>query len=284
MDMNHSIDELGKRINESWMNTVSVRADLDRALLAIDRLEERLLILQASFATAAEAQAETSRVATLWETVELSFQEEFRGPSDLIKERLSAYLSDVLAVVGDGGDVLDIGCGRGDWLELLLENGISATGVDTDPGSVARCADKGLDVRLEDAGDFLASAESDSHAVVTAFHVVEHLPLEGLMSLLREALRILRPGGVLIMETPNPQNFLVATHNFFLDPTHIRPIPPALLSFLAAELGFVRVEARFLHRAEASVDEAEKVKVEMLPGPLRHALTAAADYAVIAFR
>ena len=86
------------------------------------------------------------------------------------------------------------------------------------------------------------------------------------------------------METPNPQNLLVATHNFYLDPTHIKPIPPALLGFATAQLGFVRVETRFLDRTESSVDQGEEAKLEMLPEALRHALSAAADYAVFAYK
>ena len=336
MDVNYSMSELRQTAYECWINSVSVRADLDRALLAIDRLEGQFVELQENLselastlaalsqqldrpeedapnwygqknytegldavdlpvprehntpatreATVNSKRANPAHPSRLWEPLELSFQEEYRGPFEQIKTRLSAYLLEVLAVATAGGEVLDIGCGRGEWLELLEENGITATGVDIDPASVEQCVEKGLDARLLDGIEVMISAPANSHSVITAFHVIEHLPLESQLILISEAFRILRPGGVLLMETPNPQNLFVATHNFYLDPTHIRPMPPALLGFLTAHLGFERIESRFLDRTETPLDRDDQSKVEILPELLRQALNAAADYAVLAYK
>ena len=133
---------------------------------------------------------------------------------------------------------LDIGCGRGEWLELLKDNGISAQGVDLDEGMLKLCRINNLDVFKDDGIEFLKKQLDESLIIVSAFHVVEHIPFATLQFFISEALRVLKPGGVLIMETPNPENIKVATENFYLDPTHIKPIPSKLLSFFTRILRF----------------------------------------------
>lgn len=222
--------------------------------------------------------------STIWDSLELDFQFEFRGSSDLIQSRLAEYLSDVLPVAYLGGRVLDVGCGRGDWLELLQLNSVSALGVDTDQASVEDCLRRGLDAQVGDAIELLEKLPEDSLSVVTAFHVVEHLPLEALLRFIKGALRCLRSGGLLLLETPNPANLAVAMETFYLDPTHLKPIPHSLLSYLVTKLGAEHVETRFLKRAELEVSEDEFAKIEALPAMLRGALVASPDYSVLAFK
>ena len=135
-------------------------------------------------------------------------------------------------------EALDLGCGRGEWLEVLREINVEARGVDLDSAMVQECDKRGLNVERGDVLSILKSASDSSKSLLTAFHLVEHLEFEQLQHLFREAIRVLRPGGLLILETPNPENLIVGTLSFYLDPTHRRPIPPQLLTFLAEHTGF----------------------------------------------
>jgi O-antigen chain-terminating methyltransferase len=151
-----------------------------------------------------------------------------------------AYLPLLESLAGrfPSGKALDLGCGRCEWLELLAEQGLKATGVDLDAGMLADCRERSLNVEQGDAIEVLAAASDDSHALITGFHIAEHLPFDVLMRLVIEAKRVLHPGGVLLLETPNPENIRVATRDFYLDPTHRHPLPPALLGFVYEFAGF----------------------------------------------
>jgi SAM-dependent methyltransferase len=173
-----------------------------------------------------------------------AFEERFRGSRDLIKSRLRAYLPflEPLKLVGDSLDAVDLGCGRGEWLEFLEELGFKAVGVDLDDGMLSACHERGLSVSRGDAINFLRDLPDSSQIIVSGFHLAEHLPFPELRHLVREALRVLQPGGLLILETPNPENVNVAGNTFHLDPTHQSPLPPGLLSFLPDYYGFARVK------------------------------------------
>lgn len=180
-----------------------------------------------------------------------AFENAFRGSPVLVKDRLTVYLSDVLAEAANGGDVLDLGTGRAEWLELLLSLGIEATGVDTNSSNKEVWEAAGVKVVVADMIEFLRSSNPSSAAVITAFHVVEHLPLDILIEFLDLANRVLRPGGLLILETPNPENLIVGASTFYLDPTHRQPIPPSLLEFLTSVRGFIDVSV-VRHQRESS--------------------------------
>lgn len=169
-----------------------------------------------------------------------SFADDFRGPEAAIRERLGVYLPLIAGVdstLRGGRTALDLGSGRGEWLALVSEHGWKATGVE--PNSISE-ASKGIDATViqADALDYLRQCAANSFGLVTAFHIVEHLETEYLLQLLRQILRVLIPGGLLIMETPNPENLTVATWSFHLDPTHNVPIPPNLLRYHAEVAGF----------------------------------------------
>jgi SAM-dependent methyltransferase len=174
----------------------------------------------------------------------VSLEDEFRGTREDIKERQRAYLPYLKKLEGEreGGQVLDVGCGRGEWLELLKEEGIHAKGIDINPLLIEQCTGRGLDVIEGDALTYLRTQADSSVKAITGFHIIEHLPFEEIIKLLDEASRVLRRGGVLILETPNPQNLLVASWSFFLDPTHVRPLPSPLMKFVAEARGFCTVE------------------------------------------
>lgn len=178
-------------------------------------------------------------------------EEAFRGSRDEIYESQKEYLADIVAV-SPTAPVVDIGCGRGEWLELLGHNGIPAYGVDTNEAFVQRNRDRGLDVRHEDAISHLTGLQPGTVGAVTAFHVVEHLEFPDAVRMIDSALVALRPGGTLIFETPNPTNIVVGTSAFYLDPTHRNPLHPELLRFLVEARGFVDVEVRYLHASRDS--------------------------------
>lgn len=154
---------------------------------------------------------------------------------------------------------LDLGCGRGEWLSVLREAGFEVRGVDTDPVMLNACRDKGLSVEEDDAGAFLSRQPDDSLDLISAFHLIEHLPFEQQQLLVRESHRALRPGGLLVLETPNPENLIVGTANFYLDPTHIKPVPSQLLEFLPEYYGFKRV--RILRLNQRTEPEAGRIEL-----------------------
>ncbi len=179
------------------------------------------------------------------------FEDRFRGSRATVKTRLEVYLPFVepFKTLAASPRALDLGCGRGEWLELLQESGFRAQGVDLDEGMLLACRELALDVMQDDALAYLTSLNANSFSVVSAFHVVEHVAFDVLRSLVDEVLRVLKPGGLLIMETPNSENLVVGTSSFYLDPTHQRPIPAKLLSFVAEHAGFARIKTLYLQEA-----------------------------------
>jgi SAM-dependent methyltransferase len=171
-----------------------------------------------------------------------AFEDLHRGSRDVIKARLCAYIPFLLPLRDAIAQpaALDLGCGRGEWLELLTEHGFDAWGVDLDEGMLAACRERGLKVQTQDALGSLRAQADASLAIISAFHLVEHIPFDDVQELIAQALRALQPGGLLIMETPNPENLVVATSGFYMDPSHLRPIPPMLLEFVVGFAGFPR--------------------------------------------
>lgn len=167
----------------------------------------------------------------------------FRGSRAAVRAQQTRYLR-LFTGIHSEKPVLDVGPGRCEWLELLRENSVPAYGVEIN-GDFAAMADRfQVDVRRGEAVAHLTSLPDGSLTGITAFQVVEHLPFATLLELLDQALRVLIPGGILLLETPNPSNIIVGSSHFWLDPTHQRPIPAELLEFLVQQRGFVDVEIR----------------------------------------
>jgi SAM-dependent methyltransferase len=172
----------------------------------------------------------------------VGFERRFRGDPEVIGAELAARYLDLLV---PNPPVVDIGCGRAELVELLTARGVEAIGVDTDPSMVAEARERDLDVRLVDGIAYLRGAEPGSIGAIVATHVVEHLEFADLVQLLELAVSRLKPGGVLVAETPNPSSLIVLGNSFILDPTHLRPLHPSLLSFLCEGAGFRDVRLRF---------------------------------------
>jgi len=209
------------------------------------------------------------------------FEERFRGSPEDITARLKIYLPYLEAVKQSAPNrlLLDLGCGRGEWLKLARATGLAIKGVDLNAKMVRDCQAEQLPVVLGDGVRFLQDEVGGSLAVVTGFHIVEHLPFAALMSMLKAAYRALAPGGFALFETPNPENILVGACTFYTDPTHKNPIPPPTLAFMMEEAGFVR-------------QECVRLRPQTLEDPPVHAATLsvvqrfyeAPDYAIIGFK
>jgi O-antigen chain-terminating methyltransferase len=206
-----------------------------------------------------------------------AFEDRHRGSRELIKERLAVYLPFIERLIEIYPDcrIIDVGCGRGEWLELLGEHGVDARGIDQDLGMLEACQSLGLPAEQGDALEALRVLPDESVAAVTGFHIAEHIPFEQLRSLVEEALRVLKPAGLLILETPNAENMVVGTHTFYLDPTHERPIPQLLLSFLVEHAGFNRNKVLRLQEAPHLREAQEISLVQVLEG-------VSPDYAILA--
>ena len=217
-----------------------------------------------------------------------AFEDLHRGSRELIKSRLGVYLPFVEVIKSiyppapssstatPAIEALDLGCGRGEWLELLKENGVSAEGIDLDDDMLSACRVQGLKVATGDAVAYLQTLPNNSRSVISGFHIAEHLSLEDLKIVVEESLRVLKPAGLLILEVPNTENLVVGTSSFYLDPTHQRPLPSQLLTFLTDYFGFARSKLLRLQ-------EPAPLRDELTPVSLFNVLSAVSpDYAVIA--
>lgn len=176
-----------------------------------------------------------------------AFAERFRGPESLVQERQQQYLA-----YFTGGPVLDLGCGRGEFLDLLRTAGVPARGIDSSPAMVAACSERGLDVVVGDLLAALGAADDASLAGVVALQVAEHLDSAAVVELFALAGRKLCPGGVLLVETINPQCIEALATNFAVDLTHQRPLHPNTAVFLAESAGLVDVQVQFTSPVAAS--------------------------------
>ncbi len=170
------------------------------------------------------------------------FAERFRGDEEYVRNGQKFYVP----YFQGRSRVLDVGCGRGEFLELMKQNGVGARGVDNDAGSVALCRQKQLEVEQADLFAYLAALPDESLDGIFSAQVVEHLPPARLPELVALAAAKLEPGGVLAIETPNPECLAIFASHFYMDPTHVRPVPSALLHFYLQESGLGSIEVHQL--------------------------------------
>lgn len=215
----------------------------------------------------------------------LAFENQFRGTREEIRERLLEYLP-LINKCGagvEGREVLDIGCGRGEWLGILKDAGLLARGVDLNDVLVQECVDAGYEVEKNDAIKYLRSLPDNCLGAITSFHLIEHLDLNNRIALFDESVRVLKPGGVALFETPNPRNLLVGSCNFWADPTHLRPLYPETHQFLLEYRGFCDVELLFLHPHDPEQCLPEQEAPE-LAARLNDVFSCARDYTIIGYK
>ncbi len=188
------------------------------------------------------------------------FENRFRGGPEEVKKQLRHYVS----YFAKGGPVLDLGCGRGEFLDLLRENGVEGAGVDLNGQMVDICLDKGLLCQKADILEALVARPDDSLGGVFSSQVIEHLPPAYLKKLIDLSLHKLVPGGTLILETVNPLSVFALVQVYFLDLSHRNPIHPQALKFLLETAGFEGVEI-----THSSPLESERL--QPLPGADEHA-------------
>ena len=171
----------------------------------------------------------------------VGFEDRFRGSSEDIRQRVAEYLP----FFTGARDVLDVGCGRGEFLGLLRDQGITARGIDINGSMVDVCRQQGLDVTEADALTYLRAQPDGSLGGLFAAQVVEHLEPRYLTSLLDAAFDKLRPGSTIILETINPACWFAFFESYIRDITHVRPIHPDTLTYLLIATGFQQVNVRY---------------------------------------
>jgi SAM-dependent methyltransferase len=270
-----------RMINEALDHLAAIEDHIEsleaRVAAGAAQAEEQLVLIRRLMIDVQDLKGENPISGSIYE----AFGAEFRGDPTVISQRSEVYLPIIRSVSAGIPEfpVLDIGCGRGEWLGLLKDQGLTVKGVDSNRVFVEKVQAQGLDVEEAEAVSFLTRAADDSVGAVTAFHIVEHLEINALVALIREAYRIVRPGGVVILETPNPENLIVGSCSFYNDPTHRRPIPPPTLSFYLRHAGFSNVTVTSLaplNLIEGPVDGALK--------PVIDRFNMGQDYAAIGYK
>ena len=168
------------------------------------------------------------------------FEDRLRDPA-MIKHKQRDYLG----YFTGQAPLIDVGCGKGEFLELMREAGIEAKGVDLDLDMVLHCKERGLEVQRRDALDYLAEQPDDSVGGIFSAQVIEHLTSAQLATLVSLAWQKLKPGGVAILETLNPESLFVHYKWFWMDPSHVRLVHPQTLQFLLESAGFAEVSSQF---------------------------------------
>jgi SAM-dependent methyltransferase len=235
------------RLRDRVVPAVVGRSDalLERLAAEIEELGslvERMLRRE-PLPTPGESVIDEERLASSLAEVQPALLEAFRGPEAEIRHRLDHYLEALAAA----GPVLDLGCGRGELLLLLREAGVEAAGIEGDAAVAETSRRRGLDVFEGDVLAVLESLPVASRSAVTAMHLFEHLEPETLLAVLSEIRRVLRPGGLLIVESPNPHSLRVGASLYWVDPTHRRPLMPETLELYLKTCGFEVDRRELLH-------------------------------------
>ncbi len=255
-------------------------ADLERIRLEYERLiySELRTIRQRAQITGAQASAQAGgEVAPAANASVLPFDyarfaERFRGSEEYVKAGQQFYLP----YFEGCRNVLDIGCGRGEFLEMMQAAGIPAKGIDLSPESVATTRHKGLDAEIADLFVYLEALPEASLDGIFCSQVVEHLPPDRLPEMIRLCATRLQRNGILAIETPNPECLAIFATHFYLDPTHHRPVPHPLLAFYLEEFGVGNIEVRKLSPAVDSMPA-----LASLPEEFRLAFFGGLDYAIL---
>ena len=238
--------EIGRLRDEVFPASVA-RADALLERLA-EELEEVASLSERSLRgeplpVSGAAPIDEGRLADALAEVQPLLLESFRGSEDEIRHRMDRYLPDLQPK----GPVLDLGCGRGELLLLLREAGVEATGIEGDPALAEAARRRGLEIIEGDVLEVLSDQESEGRGAVTAVHLFEHLTSAKLIAALAEIRRVLRPGGLLIAECPNPHSLRVGGSLYWQDPTHQRPLLPETLELMLRAAGFVLDRRELLH-------------------------------------
>jgi O-antigen chain-terminating methyltransferase len=251
-----------------WADLERVRAQYEKLIYDELRVVRQRAAAQAS-APATLPLSPNGEVRIDW----LRFADRFRGSEERIRRAHKMYIDRFRGA----SDVLDIGCGRGEFLEAAREAGIVARGIDLNEENIALCRSKGLDAYSGDVFEYLQRASEFSLGGVFCSQVVEHLPPARVPDLVRLIAAGARSGSPVLFETPNPECLAIFATHFYLDPTHTRPIPAALLAFYLEEAGFGEIEVKYLSPAMETMPALSDI-----PERFRDSFFGGLDYAVFA--
>jgi SAM-dependent methyltransferase len=278
------VQDLSNQSSHQAHDITYVKGDLTLLKLLVERANAGAVVTSDG-APAGAATAQPLPSVDAFEPFYTALQSRFRGVRDDVAQRCAVYLDRVAQLAAERArplQALDLGCGRGEWVELLVGAGHDARGIDTNARMVIECRGRGLDATQGDALAHLRTLPDASIDVLSAFHVIEHLPFAAFFALVPELYRVLRPGGLVILETPNPDNLIVASRSFHLDPTHQRPLPAPYTAFVLEHFGFDGVTTVPLNpdRSAPQLDTSAPAVAELL----NQLLYGPQDYATIATR
>jgi O-antigen chain-terminating methyltransferase len=253
-------------------------ADLERIRLDYERLiysELKTIRQRAQVTSSSAAAPQTGTQANAPAPLGFDygrFAERFRGSEEYVKAGQQFYLP----YFAECKNVLDIGCGRGEFLEMMRGAGVPAKGIDLGEESVATCRHKGLEADAADLFVYLENLPEASLDGIFCSQVVEHLAPERLPEMVRLCATRMQRNGVIAIETPNPECLAIFATHFYLDPTHHRPVPHPLLAFYLEEFGVGNIEVRKLSPAVESMPS-----LKSLPEDFRDAFFGGLDYAIL---
>ena len=253
-----------------WEDLAKVRAEFERVIHDELRVLRQRYVAPASVATTVAVAAPVEPIPVDW----LVFANRFRGSEERIRGQQRRYIE---RFAGTAGEILDIGCGRGEFLEAAREAGLIARGIDLSQESVDVCLAKGLDAECADLFAYLSACPDHSVAGLYCSQVVEHLSPAAVARFIELLGRKLRSGALVAIETPNPECLAIFATHFYIDPTHTRPVPAVLLRYYLEEAGCGGVEVEYLEPAVDSMPELAE-----LPVAVREKFFGGLDYSIFA--
>jgi O-antigen chain-terminating methyltransferase len=255
-----------------WDEVAKARREYERLIHEELRIVRQRASQQEAKVAPAAAAAETSHEVSFDYR---PFAERFRGTEDYVKKNIQFYRGRFQG----RGPVLDIGCGRGEFLEMMRDAGVEARGIDLSEEAVGRCRQKGLQVDKADLFQYLNDLPDGSLGGIFCAQVIEHLKPESLPYMIRLASGKLSRDGLLALETPNPECLAIFASHFYLDPTHTRPVPHPLAAFYMEECGLGQIEVQRLSPAVESMPA-----LAGLPADFREAFFGGLDYAIFGIK
>ncbi len=272
--LSQSVDALQQQF---WADMAKQRTEQEKSIHTELRLIRRRSRVETATAAPAPAPA-VDKTAALPHRLDYGrFQERFRGSEEYVAKTQAQYLE----ICRGLAPVADIGCGRGELLELFQAEDVECLGVDSDPDAISACLDKGLNVEAGDLFMFLHRQKAGTLGAIVSAHVVEHLPPLRLPEFVEIAAAKLKPGGILAIETPNPACLAIFTGDFYLDPTHRRPTPAQQLRFYMEESGLGEIDVRELNPAYELIPELAEFREDPSAGPFVKKFFGGLDYVIL---